>query len=171
MNELTHPTTNPPPCQPLPSSAHWPIGGTNIVCGSPSDSRQDNPVVPLTVTLQLSDGVMLDQDATVSLLYVVNGSLDYSRLFAQTEVARHTTATFKAGQSETSFTITTLPIHPGSTFELEIIAYAANAGTIISGTAKGAADDKTLKALNALATTALVTALGALALALLKRND
>jgi len=175
------PTTNPPPCQPQPASVHWPIGDAVIQCGPPSSDAfrsEEGAAIPLTITFHLAPGLDLDKDVTLSLLYIVNGSLDSSALFAQTEISRHSTVTFPKGQTTARFTILTLPIRPNTTFELEVLAYAAGAGTIISGPARAQAEadgtdaeDKSLKALNALATTALVTALGALAFALLRSRD
>ncbi len=180
------PTTNPPPCQPQPNvTMHWPIEGATIQCGPPTADffhGEKGAAIPLTITFTLVPGLDLSKDITLSLLYVVNGSLDTAPLFAQTEISRHSTLTFPKGQTTARFTILTLPIRPNTTFELEVLAYAAGAGTIISGPARAQAavegggqreaggddGDKSLLALNALATTALVTALGALAFALLK---
>ncbi len=168
-------TTSPPTCQPQPASAHWPIGDTTITCG-PTHDVDGNPTdtITLDITLQLAAGVRPDQDFEVSLLYVVNGSLDYSKLFSQMEVARHTTAVFKAGQTETSFQITTLPIPPHSTFELEILTYIADAGTIIHGVPQGAGKSTGVASaadLNIVAVAALLTGVGALLFFLLHKND
>ena len=175
---ITHPTTNPPPCKPSPSSVHWPIGDAIVTCGpTAADARSHAVVIPLTVTLSLAPDVKLSENTTLSLLYVVNGSLDSSTLFSQMEISRHSTITFPAGQSKASFTLQTLPLPPNSTFELEVLAYAAGAGVILSGLSRAeepkpqVEEDKSLNALSTLATTALVTALGALAFALLRSKD
>lgn len=175
------PTTNPPPCQPQPTTMHLPIGDAIIQCGPPSSGAfrsEKGAAIPLTITFKLASGLSLNENVTLSLLYIVNGSLDYSTLFSQTELSHHGTVTFQKGQAEASFTLLTLPVRPNTTFELEVLAYAAGAGTIISGAVRAQAqadnrdaEDKSLKALNALATTALVTALGALAFALLRSKD
>jgi hypothetical protein len=176
MTEPLNPTSASTPPPEYPQSGHWPTNGGNASYIVQAARRRQRAVV--TVTLSLSDDVMLDRDVTLSLLYLVDGSTDYSRLFTRDEVARHSTVTLRQGRP-TEITLTTLPLPPGSTFTLEAIAYSADFGTTISvppvgdtsGLAAGAAEDKSLAALSALATTALVTALGALAFALLKRRD
>ena len=169
------------PCQPLPGVImNWPIGDAVIECQLVSPDafhgRNGSPIA-LTIKFTLAAGLTLDKDATLALLYIVNGSLDYSALFSQMEVSRHGTITFLRGQTEAKVTILTLPLPPNTTFELEVIAYPAGAGKIISGPVRARADDddseaedRSVKALSVLATTALVTALGALAFALLRRS-
>ena len=174
---------NSPTCTPQPGVKPWPIGGS-VVCQPvvPTDSIHGNKgnVLLLDITFKLPKGLELSEDVRFALLYIVNGSLDYSDLFSQTEISRNSRVTIPKGKTEVSITLLTLPIPPNTTFELEIFAAPTGAGTIISGPvqeqadvsespAMEAAEDKSLKALNVLATTALVTALGALAFALLGR--
>ena len=168
------PASDPPPPQSPPDSGitmHWPIEGADITVGSmsPADVRRKLSVVPVTFKIKLAQNLDLRRVVTLSLLYVVNGSLDYSKLFSQVEISSHSTVTFQPGVTEAEVILNTLPLAPGATFDLEVVAYSASAGGVIA-TPPGTADaeDKSLKALSALATTALVTALGALALALLK---
>lgn len=167
------PATNPPTCTPLPGATMpWPTSPVNCNPASP-DRVHGGGAAPLSLDIlfSLPSGVSIDEDTTLLLVYTVNGSLDYSALFSQPEVSRNSAVKFHKGQTEAKVTIVTLPILPNTTFELEVLAYAARAGTIISGPVQvktEAAEDKSLKALSVLATTALVTALGALAFALLK---
>jgi len=169
------PTTETLPGQPQPDSVHWPIGDAVITVGSTSPDNlrsHKGVVVPVTFTIGLDPKLGLSEVVTLSLLYVVNGSLDYSKLFSQVEVSNNNTVTFPAGVTSAQVVLHTLPLAPGATFELEVVAYPASAeGVIAIPLGKADAEDKSLKALNALATTALVTALGALALALLRRRD
>ena len=173
----TQPPTNPLPSQPQPYTVHWPLvkggGGTNtgITVGPPSPSPdkahgRKGVVLPVTLTLNLDAALDLSETVVLSLLYVVNGSLDYSSLFSQVEVNDNSTITFPPGQTTAQITLRTLPLPPDTTFKLEVVAYPVSVEADFT-TPPGAADaeDKSLKALNALATTALVTALGALAFA------
>ncbi len=174
------PVTSPPTCTPPGATMPWPIGGS-VTCQPASPDRfrrQNGHTLAVTITFSLTKGLEFNEDAPLALLYIVNGSLDYSALFAQTEISRNSMVTIPKGQTQASITVLTLPIPPNSTFELEVLAYPTGAKTIISGpvqtqeeaAGEEAAEDKSLKALNVLATTALVTALGALAFALLRRT-
>mgnify|MGYP000468075448 CR=1 FL=1 len=168
------PASDPPPPQPQPDPSvtmHWPIEGTSITVGSvPLDNvRRKLSVVPVTFKIKLDPMLNLSEAVTLSLLYVVNGSLDYSALFSQLEISSHSTVTFPPGAE---VVLRTLPLAPGATFVLEIVAYPASAeGVIAIPLVAETAEDKSLKALNVLATTALVTALAALAFALLRTRD
>ena len=171
------PASDPPPPQPQPDPSvtmHWPIEGTSITVGSvPLDNvRRKLSVVPVTFKIKLDPMLNLSEAVTLSLLYVVNGSLDYSALFSQLEISSHSTVTFPPGVTEAEVVLRTLPLAPGATFVLEIVAYPASAeGVIAIPPVAKTAEDKSLKALNMLATTALVTALAALAFALLRTRD
>jgi hypothetical protein len=166
-------------CQPPPNvTKPWPIGVIYCTPSSSDGIRNDNGTLILKIEINFPAGLIPNEEVTLALFYTVNGSPDYSALLSQTEVNRHSTVTFEKGQAQASVTIHTLPIPPNTTFELEVLAYPAAAGTIISGPVRAqadaedaGADDKSLKALNVLATTALVTALGALAFALLRTRD
>ena len=176
------PTTYPPSPGPQPGvTKHWPLDKANITLGSPfspvDGHKHSRVVIPVTVSLGLVPGLELNEAPTLSLLYVVNGSLDYSHLFSQVDVNNNSAVTLEQDTSGTwvgSVTLPTLPLAPNTTFALEVVAYPACAETVISvppSAADPQAEDKSLKALNALATTALVTALGALAFALLRSKD
>ena len=169
-------TTDPPPPQPQPGvTMHWPVEDANIVVGSPSADTvrsKKGVVVPVTFKIALDPNLDLSEVVVLSLLYVVNGSLDYSALFSQVEINNHSAITFPPGVTEAEVVLHTLPLAPGTTFELEVVAYPASAeGIIAIQPVAETAEDKSLKALNVLATTALVTALGALAFALLRTRD
>lgn len=170
------PATDPPPPQLPPDvTMHWPVVDTVITVGSASPDnalRRKLSVVPVTFKIKIVPNLDLTKTVTLSLLYVVNGSLDYSKLFSQVEISSHSAVTFPPGVTEAEIVLHTLPLFPGATFELEIVAYPASAeGVVAIPPGKVIAEDKSLTALNALATTALVTALGALAFALLKPRD
>lgn len=164
----------PPQPQPDPGvTMHWPVEGTVITVGTPAHDaarRRKRSVVPVTFKIKLDPKLDLSEVVVLSLLYVVNGSLDYSALFSQVEIGSHSTVTFPPGVTEAEVVLHTLPLAPGATFELEVVAYSASAEGVISlPPGHTDAEDKSLKALNLLSTTALVTALGALAFALLRR--
>ena len=168
------PIPNPLPGYPQPTSMHWPVDGATIIVGSPSPGNvrgHKRVVVPVTFKIALDPNLDLSEVVVLSLLYVVNGSLDYSALFSQVEISNNSTITFPAGTTTAQIVLHTLPLAPSVTFELEVVAYPASAeGVIAIPPTKADAEDKSLTALNALATTALVTALGALAFALLRRS-
>ena len=172
---LVAPAGEPPPGQPQPDSIHWPVEEAVIVVGpSSADIVRGNKgvVVPVTFTIKLAPTLNLTQTVSLALLYVVNGSLNYSALFSQVEISTHSTITFPPGVTTAQVVLHTLPLAPGATFQLEVIAYPASAeGVIAIPAVKADAEAKSLTALNVLATTALVTALGALAFALLKLRD
>ena len=172
------------PCQDPPGATmNWPIGGAIIECASvsPDNVHGDHGApIALTIKISITKGLKLNQAPTLSLLYIVNGSLDYSALFSSSQIGENSQVTLKQdaeGDWVGSVTILTLPLPPNSQFELEVLAYPASAVKIISGPVRAkadaddASDDKSLKALHVLATTALVTALGALAFALLRSKD
>ena len=168
------PVTHPPPPQPQPGvTMHWPVTDTVVTVGPTSlDNLRSHKgvVVPVTFTIKLDPKLNLTETVTLSLLYVVNGSLNYSALFSQVEINNHSTITFPPGVTTAQVVLHTLPLAPGAAFDLEIVAYPASAeGVIAIPPGQISAEDKSLTALNALATTALVTALGALAFALLRR--
>ncbi len=178
MSDPQQPTTvpapGPPPTDPPPGvTMHWPVEGADIIVGTPAPDnvrRRKLSVVPVTFKIKLDPKLKLSEVVVLSLLYVVNGSLDYSGLFSQVEINSHSTVTFPPGVTEAEVVLHTLPLAPGATFDLEVVAYPASAeGVIALPPGQADAEDKSLKALNALATTALVTALGALAFALLRR--
>ena len=166
------PTTEAlPPGQPQPDSVHWPVEDVVIVIGPPAADLRSRKevVVPVTFTVKLAPSLHLTETVTLALLYVVNGSLNYSALFSQVEVSTHSKITFPPGVTTAQVVLHTLPLAPGATFDLEVVAYPASAeGVIAIPPGQVSAEDKSLTALNVLATTALVTALGALAFALLK---
>lgn len=172
---VTTPTPETLPDQPQPDSVHWPIVDTVIVVGPPSADvvrGHKGVVVPVTFTIKLAPSLHLTETVSLALLYVVNGSLNYSALFSQVEISTHSTITFPPGVTTAQVVLRTLPLAPGATFHLEIVAYPASAeGVIAIPAVKADAEAKSLTALNVLATTALVTALGALAFALLKLRD
>jgi len=171
---LAEASTDPPTPQPPDITMHWPVDDASITVGSvsPDNVRRKLFVVPVTFKIKLAPNLDLSEVVVLSLLYVVNGSLNYSALFSQVEINNHSTITFPPGVTEAEVVLHTLPLAPGTTFELEVAAYPASAEGVIAiplGAAE-AAEDKSLKALSVLASTALVTALGALAFTLLRRS-
>ena len=166
-------STDPPISQPPDITMHWPIEEAGITVGPVSSDvrRRKHLVVPVTFKIKLDPNLDLSEVVVLSLLYVVNGSLNYSALFSQVEINNHSTITFPPGVTEAEVVLHTLPLAPGTTFELEVVAYPASAEGVIAIPPRAeAAEDKSLEALSVLATTALVTALGALAFALLRRS-
>ena len=150
----TSPTCDPP--SPLTDAPRtdvvgvWPVGGP-VTCQNAINNGTNTNTLHVTAKFRRPTGLASSQDVTLPLLYIVNGSLDYSALFSQAEISRNGTITFRQGQTEAEVTLLTLPISPNTTFELEVLAYPGRAVTIISGSVQvkpEAAEDKSLKAIS-----------------------
>lgn len=112
-----------------PMRTHWPIETAAIhPSTSPFQVKDDKVVMSLDITLHLSRGVDLSAGATLFLIYIVNGSLDPAPILSRKEIDRVSEIVFAAHNPIATVTIHTLPLWPGTKFDLEVIAYSAGAG-------------------------------------------